>query len=76
MNSMADPCLRYLLRTLCAGVGACWLIAYMPAQAADDDPGDEVQVTEEVLVTGTRIKRIDNLSSPVPMVSLGEDQIE
>lgn len=31
---------------------------------------------EEVIVTGSRIKRADNLSSPTPMVSLGQDQIE
>jgi outer membrane receptor protein involved in Fe transport len=31
---------------------------------------------EEIITTGSRIKRADNVDSPVPMVTLGEDQIE
>ncbi len=34
------------------------------------------EVAEEIVVTGSRIKRADNISSPTPMVTLGEDQIE
>jgi len=43
------------------------------AQDSDDSEADDV---EEVIVTGSRIVREDNLSSPVPMLTLGEDQIE
>ena len=39
------------------------------SESADDN-------VEEVIVTGSRIKRTDNLSSPTPMITLGEDQIE
>ena len=39
------------------------------SESADDN-------VEEVVVTGSRIKRTDNLSSPTPMITLGEDQIE
>ena len=34
------------------------------------------EVAEEIVVTGSRIKRANNISSPTPMVTLGEDQIE
>ncbi len=43
------------------------------AQDSDESEADDV---EEVIVTGSRIVRDDNLSSPVPMLTLGEDQIE
>ena len=36
------------------------------SESADDN-------VEEVIVTGSRIKRTDNLSSPTPMITLGED---
>ena len=42
--------------------------------ADDEDSADDV--AEEIVVTGSRIKRADNISSPTPMVTLGEDQIE
>ena len=41
-----------------------------------DDHEDSAEVAEEIVVTGSRIKRADNISSPTPMVTLGEDQIE
>ena len=41
--------------------------------AEEDDSAD---IAEEIVVTGSRIKRADNISSPTPMVTLGEDQIE
>ena len=41
--------------------------------SADDEESVEV---EEIVVTGSRIKRASNISSPTPMVTLGEDQIE
>ncbi|MFC1778021.1 TonB-dependent receptor plug domain-containing protein, partial [Pseudomonadota bacterium] len=46
------------------------------AQADEDvlEAGDDL--LEEVIVTGSRIRRQDNLSSPTPMVTLGQDQIE
>ena len=37
---------------------------------------EEEAVAEEIVVTGSRIKRASNISSPTPMVTLGEDQIE
>ncbi len=37
--------------------------------------GEEVML-EEVLVTGSRIKRPDNADSPMPLVTLGEEQLE
>jgi iron complex outermembrane receptor protein len=40
-----------------------------------DDEEDSADV-EEVVVTGSRIKRADNISAPTPMLTLGEDQIE
>ena len=43
--------------------------------SADEDE-DSAEVAEEIVVTGSRIKRADNISSPTPMVTLGEDQIE
>ena len=47
---------------------------------AQDDavevPVADEEFLEEVVVTGSRIRRADNLSSPVPMVTMGEDQIE
>lgn len=45
------------------------------AQAEEEAASGE-ELLEEVVVTGSRIRRPDNLSSPVPMVSMGEDQIE
>jgi iron complex outermembrane receptor protein len=41
-----------------------------------DEEEDSAEVAEEIVVTGSRIKRADNVSSPTPMVTLGEDQIE
>ena len=43
--------------------------------SADEDE-DSAEVAEEIVVTGSRIKRATNISSPTPMVTLGEDQIE
>ena len=43
--------------------------------SADEDE-DSADVAEEIVVTGSRIKRASNISSPTPMVTLGEDQIE
>ena len=53
----------------------------LPQQSFAQDDAVEVPVAdeeflEEVVVTGSRIRRADNLSSPTPMVTLGEDQIE
>jgi len=42
--------------------------------SAEDD--ESAEVAEEIVVTGSRIKRANNISSPTPMVTLGEDQIE
>jgi len=44
----------------------------LTAFADDEDSADDV---EEVVVTGSRIKR-SNLDSPVPLLTLGEEQIE
>jgi outer membrane receptor protein involved in Fe transport len=44
------------------------------AQESDNESADDD--VEEVIVTGSRIVRQDNVSSPTPMLSLGEDQIE
>jgi outer membrane receptor protein involved in Fe transport len=41
-----------------------------------DEEEDSAEVAEEIVVTGSRIKRATNISSPTPMVTLGEDQIE
>ena len=41
-----------------------------------DDHEESADVAEEIVVTGSRIKRATNISSPTPMVTLGEDQIE
>ena len=46
------------------------------AQVEDEAAVAEDEFLEEVIVTGSRIRRADNLSSPTPMVSMGEDQIE
>jgi iron complex outermembrane receptor protein len=43
--------------------------------SADEEDSAE-DVAEEIVVTGSRIKRADNISSPTPMVTLGETQIE
>ena len=43
--------------------------------SADEEDSAE-DVAEEIVVTGSRIKRANNISSPTPMVTLGEDQIE
>ena len=53
----------------------------LPQQSFAQDDAVEVPVAdeeflEEVVVTGSRIRRADNLSSPTPMVSLGQEQIE
>jgi|TARA_B100001094_G_scaffold192390_1_gene186252 outer membrane receptor protein involved in Fe transport len=42
--------------------------------SAEDE--ESAEVAEEIVVTGSRIKRATNVSSPTPMVTLGEDQIE
>jgi outer membrane receptor protein involved in Fe transport len=50
-----------------------------PAYAQDQEQAPDAEedvLVEEVIVTGSRIKRMGNLESPTPMVSLGEDQIE
>jgi len=52
-----------------------------PQQSFAQDDVVEVPVAdeeflEEVVVTGSRIRRADNLSSPTPMVTLGQEQIE
>lgn len=41
-----------------------------------DEEEDSADVAEEIVVTGSRIKRATNISSPTPMVTLGEVQIE
>ena len=49
------------------------LLSLTPFSAfADEEGADDV---EEVVVTGSRIKR-SNLDSPVPLLTLGEEQIE
>ena len=62
------------------GVAAMGSMLVNPAYAQDQDQAadadEEELFVEEVIVTGSRIKRMGNLESPVPMVSLGEDQIE
>ena len=40
-----------------------------------EEEEDSAEVAEEIVVTGSRIKRADNISSPTPMVTLGR-QIE
>ena len=47
----------------------------MPAFAQDSEADSDDDV-EEVIVTGSRIKRTDNLNAPTPMVTLGAEQIE
>ena len=47
----------------------------MPAFAQDSEADSDEDV-EEVIVTGSRIKRTDNLNAPTPMVTLGAEQIE
>jgi len=44
--------------------------------AEEDDDSEVSDKASEIVVTGSRIKRADNVSSPTPMVTLGEDQIE
>ena len=44
--------------------------------AEEDDDAEVSDKASEIVVTGSRIKRADNVSSPTPMVTLGEDQIE
>tara|TARA_B100000674_G_scaffold195648_1_gene159313 strand:+ start:24 stop:3107 length:3084 start_codon:yes stop_codon:yes gene_type:complete len=44
--------------------------------AEEDDEAEVSDKASEIVVTGSRIKRADNVSSPTPMVTLGEDQIE
>lgn len=46
------------------------------ASAQGSSQAVDEETIEEVITTGSRIKRADNMTSPVPMVSLGEDQIE
>ena len=41
-----------------------------------DEEDDSADIAEEIVVTGSRIKRASNISSPTPMVTLGEVQIE
>ena len=40
-----------------------------------DEEDDSADIAEEIVVTGSRIKRASNISSPTPMVTLGEVQI-
>src|SRR6056300_1993085 len=47
----------------------------IPAFAQDSEASSDEDV-EEVIVTGSRIKRTDNLNAPTPMVTLGAEQIE
>ena len=56
-------------------LSASFLFSQQSFAQAEGDENDE-EVVDEVTVTGSRIKRADNLSSPVPMVSMGEQQIE
>ena len=41
-----------------------------------EEEEESAEMAEEIVVTGSRIKRADNISSPTPMVTLGESQIE
>ena len=52
------------------------LLISQTALAQDEDAAEGDEPIEEIITTGSRIKRADNLSSPTPMVSLGEEQIE
>ena len=47
----------------------------LPTFAQDSEVNADDDV-EEVIVTGSRIKRTDNLNAPTPMVTLGAEQIE
>lgn len=71
---MTDP--RLWRRALLSG---CAAAAFIASQAqAQDTPGadtQDVQDIEEVVVTGTRIRR-DPLSAPAPIFSLGENYID
>ena len=52
-------------------------ISMVSAQDADDaDSEDSAEDIEEVLVTGSRIKRTNPLEATNPIVSIGEEQIE
>ena len=48
----------------------------LPTFAQDSDEADTDDTVEEVIVTGSRIKRTTNLNAPTPMVTLGAEQIE
>lgn len=61
-------------------LSASFLFSQQSLAQDDTDENSEAtaeeEVIEEVTVTGSRIKRADNMSSPIPMVSLGKQQIE
>lgn len=52
-------------------------VGMVNAQSDEVDSSESVDDSvEEIVITGSRIKRADNLSSATPMITLGEDQIE
>jgi outer membrane cobalamin receptor len=52
------------------------LLSFGSVFSISADEEDSAEVAEEIVVTGSRIKRASNISSPTPMVTLGEVQIE
>ena len=62
---------------LCAGVAASLVFLSFPSFAQDETAGLETEgaVIEEVIVTGTRIKRRD-FSSPSPMATVDREEFE
>ena len=52
------------------------LLSFGSVFSVSAEEEESAEMAEEIVVTGSRIKRADNISSPTPMVTLGEDQIE
>ena len=52
------------------------LLSFGSVFSVSAEEEESAETAEEIVVTGSRIKRADNISSPTPMVTLGENQIE
>ncbi|MFO1410810.1 MAG: TonB-dependent receptor plug domain-containing protein, partial [Steroidobacteraceae bacterium] len=74
VTSSASPDLRNAIRfALATGVGAAAAFNSAPAVAAEEEAG--AQGLEEVIVTGTRIRRVD-AETANPVLTIDKDIIE
>jgi len=80
MSTIAMNCRRRLLGGAAVGLCAPAVVLAQTALAQQQDPGalqpvDEAEELEEIVITGSRIARASNLTTPNPVTIIGSEDI-